>query len=186
VDRGNRLLDEVSGEAESVLKSLGTEGDFSRQPDTRLGPKDRQPQPSQATPEQIQQWMQEASAAAAQSVDAEYRKAHLAMALLDGGVQRYGKDVIDSILNDGPPKPPRDKISPDPRAAIQPYKSQYEALCYECFAYLGKNIPAGRRDRAGIWDTANQWAAGKRTALEKQLQENLTEQLGKGLGGFQP
>jgi len=186
VQKSNRLLDQVGGEAESVLKSLTTESELPLQPAPRLAPKEKPPQPAPATAQQVQQWMQEASVTAARSVDAEYRKAHLAMALLEGGVQRYGKDVIESLLDNRPPKPPQGKPSPDTRAAIQPYKSQYEALYYECFAYIRQNVAPGRFDRSGIWDMANRWAAGKRTALERQLQEKLSEQLGKGLGGLQP
>jgi hypothetical protein len=121
------------------------------------------------TPEEIQQWMEEAAAAAAKEVDSSYRLLHQASA----GMKQFEQSLD---FQRDPLGKPGDQLTPP--AEVEPYESQYEALYEECITELRKEISAGKVDRARVWDSARHWAEGKQAAWGEQLPGQLLEGLG--------
>jgi hypothetical protein len=167
--RSHRALDDA---VESLAVELTTQG----QP-----PQDRKvekPPPKAATPEQLQQYMQEAAAARAKEIDELYRKVHLARSLLERTQQ--SADLLRSLAEGHLEDAPKTKTKPPPAAKTEDpsYQSQYKPLCDECLAYIRQDVAVGELDAAKVQDLAGRWAEGKRAALEAGLEEQLQKQLG--------
>lgn len=166
---GWQLWKRATGPYDEIIQSLSEEPAPPNEPVV--------PQPTTATtPEQIEQWMQEASAEMANKVDRQYRKVHTAMSTL-GKVQEMA-ELIESLSQPRPESRRRTEPGAPPPPEPTPYRSQYEALYAECFNYILGNLPPDQRNRSNIRTVAGRWADDKLAPLEQNLEEALHKQLG--------
>jgi hypothetical protein len=154
---------------QSLAQGLGGQNEPLQQPTAQRNGKEMKGKA--ATPEEIEQAMQEAAAAAAKQLDDLYRKVHLLHRTEQSAA------LLRSILED-PLGRPGTEPTPAAQTGGEPYQSQYKPLYEECLAYIRQNLPAGARDRSEVWDLANRWAEAKRAPLEQELATLLEKQLG--------
>lgn len=121
-------------------------------------------------------YAREVSAAAAQRVDNYYRQAHMATSLISSTketskmLQSLAKGNLDAIPESGS-LPSEDESGSLP--SEDSYASQYDSLHQECFAYLSEKIETDDPSLETIKKLAEQWAADKQAAFDKELEKQL-------------
>ncbi len=126
-----------------------------------------------ATPEEMQQCMEEAAAAAAKQVDDSHRKVHAVNTLL--GQADQSMDLIRALAEGNLDAIP--EAEPAAETEDRSYQSQYQPLYEECLAYLRTNVPAAEFDRSKVRDLADRWAEAKLQPLQKELEKQFPTQL---------
>ena len=128
-------------------------------------------EPAAPTPEELEAYTQEVSAAMAKEVDGYYQQAHMATSLIASSkeasrmLQALAGGDLDAIPDSIPATPVQ--------AAADSYESQYESLLADCIKYLEENIRPDEKDSSRIRDTAEKWAEAKKAAFDKQLEKQL-------------
>lgn len=165
--KSTRALDDA---VESLATELTAQDDLPQERTVQQDRKAEETSDMAATPEEMQQCIEQTAAAAAKQIDGLYRKVHLFDALRAKSQQ--GMDLLQSLaegnLDNLPEAEPEDDS----------YQSQYKPLYDECLPYIRKNLSAGELDRSKVRDLADRWADSKRGPLEEELEKQLQKQLG--------
>ena len=171
--KSNRALDDA---VESLATELTAQDDLPQEGTVQQDRKAEDTSDMAATPEEMQQCIEETAAAAAKQIDGLYRKVHLLDALRAKSQQ--GMDLLQSLAEGNLDNIPEAEPGAAGEARDTSYQSQYKPLYVECLAYLRKNLSAGELDRSKVRELAKHWAEAKRAPLEQELTPLLEEQLG--------
>jgi hypothetical protein len=169
----NTVLSGPEQQLQSLAERLAAQNKPLQQPTAQRNAKEMKGKA--ATPEEIEQYIQETAAGEAKRVDQAYRSAFMARSLFEKTEQTA--DLLRSLEEGHLEPPPKTKPKPPAKAEKHPYQSQYQPLYNECLAYLRKNISAGELDRSKVRDLADRWTESKLEPLKGQL-EDLQRQLG--------